>query len=78
MHVGVTQRLGIDLRWAKCCEELSCRLRAARGKLHFDTAVQRTARALYFDYSLHEEFYPQFCENWEKLGSVLDRILDRD
>ena len=74
---GVDERLGTDLRWAAVCSDLSRQLFAAGGaeNLHYRTAVRRIASALYYDYSLGDEFYPQFCANIQTLQTLLPRIL---
>ena len=55
----------------------SQRLHAAGGETHphFRTAVRRIARALYWDYALGDEFYPQFQQNIAALLPLLDRLL---
>lgn len=74
---GVTDRSGIDVRWAVVCAGLSRQMRQAGGEQapHYRTAVRRIARALYYDYSLGDEFYPQFCENTRALPELVARIL---
>ena len=70
-------RAGVDARWAIVCTQLSQKLQAAGGQNnpHFSAAAKRTERALYYDYSLGDEFYPQFCQNIEILMPLLDRML---
>ena len=41
----------------------------------FSAAVRRMERALYYDYELGDDFYPQFCQNIEILMPLLDRML---
>ena len=74
---AVTDRTGVDARWAVVCTQISHKLQAAGGAAnpHFSAAVKRTERALYYDYSLGDEFYPQFCENVEILLPLLDKML---
>ena len=74
---AVTDRAGIDARWAVVCTQLSRKLQAAggRGNPHFAAAVKRIERALYYDYSLGDEFYPQFQQNIKTLLPLLDRML---
>ena len=74
---AVTDRAGIDARWAVVCTQLSRKLQAAGGRdnPHFAAAVKRIERALYYDYSLGDEFYPQFCQNVDVLMPLLDHIL---
>lgn len=74
---GVQERAGIDVRWAVVCTRFSRRLQQAGGAAHprFSAAVHRIARALYWDYSLGDDFYPQFCRNTEQLFPLLDRLL---
>ena len=74
---ALDERAGTDTRWAVVCTRLSRRLRDAGGPdhPHFSAAVHRIARALYWDYSLGDEFYPQFQRNVEILLPLLERIL---
>ena len=74
---AVTDRAGIDARWAVVCTQLSHRLQAAGGAAnpYFAAAVKRIERALYYDYALGDEFYPQFQQNIETLLPLLERIL---
>ena len=53
------------------------RLQAAGGadNPRFSAAVRRMERALYYDYELGDDFYPQFCQNIEILMPLLDRML---
>lgn len=70
-------RTGIDIRWAVVCTQLSERLLAAGGvdHPHFKPTVRRIQRALYLDYDLGDEFYPQFQQNIQALLPLLDRLL---
>ena len=74
---ALDERAGTDTRWAVVCTRLSRRLQDAGGPdhPHFSAAVHRIARALYMDYSLGDEFYPQFQRNVEILLPLLERIL---
>ncbi len=74
---ALDERAGTDTRWAVVCTRLSRRLQDAGGPdhPHFSAAVHRIARALYWDYSLGDEFYPQFQRNVEILLPLLERIL---
>lgn len=74
---AIPERAGIDARWAIVCTQISQKLRAAGGADHprFAAAMRRTERALYYDYTLGDEFYPQFQQNIEILMPLLDRIL---
>lgn len=74
---AILERSGIDARWAVVCTQLSQQLRAAGGAAHphFATAVKRMERALYLDYDLSDEFYPQFQHNLAILQPLLTRIL---
>ena len=74
---AIPDRAGIDVRWAIVCTQLSQKLQAAGGQNnpHFSAAAKRTERALYYNYSLGDEFYPQFCQNIEILMPLLDRML---
>lgn len=74
---AILDRAGIDARWAVVCTQLSEQLRAAGGVAHphFATAVKRMERALYLDYDLSDEFYPQFQHNLAILQPLLTRIL---
>lgn len=74
---GVSERAGIDARWAVVCTRLSDRLLAAGGPANprFRPTVRRIARALYFDYTTRDEFYPQFQANTETLWPLLDKML---
>lgn len=76
---GVEERYGIDVQWAKACTALSEKLLAAGGQSHprFGMAYHRAVRALYYDYSLRDDFYPQFRENLDALWPLLERILAR-
>lgn len=74
---GVTDRQGIDARWAVVCTRLADRLLAAGGadRPAVRMAGRRIAGALYYDYSLREEFYPQFQQNLALLDPLLDHLL---
>ena len=74
---AITDRAGVDARWAIVCTQISRRLQAAGGAAnpHFSAAVKRVERALYFDYDLGDDFYPQFQQNIEILLPLLDKIL---
>ncbi len=64
---AVLDRAGVDARWAIVCTQLSHQLQAAGGadNPRFSAAVRRMERALYYDYELNDDFYPQFCQNIE-------------
>lgn len=74
---AIPERAGIDARWAVVCTQISEQLVAAGGSAHphFLTAVKRVERALYLDYDLGDEFYPQFQQNITALLPLLTRIL---
>lgn len=74
---GILERSGIDLCWAVECTRLSRQLLAAGGAAHprFRPAVNRVERALYYDYTTRDDFYPQFRQNIDALHGVLDRLL---
>lgn len=74
---AIPERAGIDARWAVVCTRISEQLLAAGGARnpHFMTATRRIERALYLDYDLGDDFYPQFQQNTETLFSLLERIL---
>lgn len=74
---GVQERAGADARWAIVCTQISEQLLAAGGAEHphFAAAVKRIERALYYDYALGDEFYPQFQQNIAALQPVLDKLL---
>lgn len=72
---GVLDRVGIDARWAVECTRLSRVLTANRDHPHFAAAARRTARALYYQYTTRDEFYPQFQQNMEQLWPLLDRLF---
>lgn len=76
-HAGVTERGGTDASWAVECTRLSDLLKTAGGREHprFAPAVRRIERALYYDYSTRDEFYPQFRENLDTLYPVIRRLL---
>ena len=53
-------------------------LAAYRARLRFNeraAAARRIARALYFDYSIQDDFYPQFNANTQALWPLLDKML---
>ena len=62
-------------RWAVVCTRLSEQLQAAADHPHFAAAVKRVERALYYDYELGDDFYPQFQQNIEILQSLLEKLL---
>ena len=74
---GILNRAGIDARWAVVCTQISQQFLNAGGSAHphFMAAVRRVERALYWDYNLGDEFYPQFQQNITDLMPLLDRIL---
>lgn len=74
---AIPERAGIDARWAVLCTQISGQLLDAGGKgnPHFSVAERRIERALYLDYDLGDEFYPQFQRNMETLLPLLQRIL---
>lgn len=74
---AIPERAGIDARWAVLCTQISGQLLDAGGKgnPHFSVAARRIERALYLDYDLGDEFYPQFQRNMETLLPLLQRIL---
>lgn len=74
---AILDRAGIDARWAVVCTQISKQLLDAGGAAHphFMTAVRRVERALYWDYDLGDEFYPQFQQNTAALMLLLARIL---
>lgn len=76
-HAGVTERAGTDASWAVECTRLSDLLHQAGGREHprFMPAVRRIERALYYDYSTRDEFYPQFRDNLTQLVPVLRTLL---
>lgn len=79
-HAGVTERAGTDASWAVECTCLTDLLKAAGGREHprFAPAVRRIERALYYDYSTRDEFYPQFRENLDILYPVVHKLLGID
>ncbi len=74
---AITARAGIDARWAVVCTQLSDKLRQAGGRENprYLPAARRIARALYFDYSIQDDFYPQFNANTQALWPLLDKML---
>ena len=54
---------------------MSEQLQAAADHPHFAAAVKRVERALYYDYELGDDFYPQFQQNIEILQSLLEKLL---
>jgi len=74
---SIEQRTGIDARWAVVCTQISERLLAAGGQEHprFTVAARRIQKALYLEYDLGDEFYPQFQNNVATLMPLLARIL---
>lgn len=71
------ERTGTDARWAVVCTQISDQLLAAGGREHprFAAAARRIHKALYLDYDLGDEFYPQFQQNVAALMPLLARIL---
>ena len=74
---AIPERAGIDARWAVVCTQISDALLEAGGlgHPHFATAARRIERALYLDYDLGDDFYPQFQHNMETLMPLLQRLL---
>ena len=72
---AILDRAGIDARWAVVCTRLSEQLQAAADHPHFAAAVKRAERALYYDYELGDDFYPQFQQNIEILQPLLEKLL---
>lgn len=74
---AVWERTGTDARWAVVCTQISEQLLAAGGQQHphFAAAARRIQKALYLDYDLGDEFYPQFQQNVAALMPLLPRIL---
>lgn len=72
---AVTERAGTDARWAVACTRLSALLQANRTHPRLAAAQHRIARALYYDYTLREDFYPQFQQNLTALEPRLERIF---
>ena len=72
---AILDRAGIDARWAVVCTRLSEQLQAAVDHPHFAAAVKRVERALYYDYELGDDFYPQFQQNIEILQPLLEKLL---
>ena len=72
---AILDRAGIDARWAVVCTRLSEQLQAAADHPHFAAAVKREERALYYDYELGDDFYPQFQQNIEILQPLLEKLL---
>lgn len=74
---AVEERSGIDARWAVVCTQISEHLLAADGREHprFAAASRRIQKALYLDYDLGDDFYPQFQQNVAALMPLLQRIL---
>ena len=74
---GVTERAGIDARWAVVCTQISQKLLDAGGweNPRVKPAARCAAKALYYDYTIRDEFYPQFNANTAALMELLDRIL---
>lgn len=74
---SIEQRTGIDARWAVVCTQISEQLLAAGGQEHprFTAAARRIHKALYLEYDLGDEFYPQFQNNVATLMPLLARIL---
>ena len=74
-NAGVTDRAGVDARWAVECTRLSRLMQAHREHPHFAPAARRAAKALYFQYTIRNEFYPQFQQNMADLWPILDRLF---
>lgn len=74
---AIPDRTGIDARWAVVCTQISDQLLAAGGREHphFSAAARRIHKALYLEYELGDDFYPQFQENTAQLMPLLARIL---
>lgn len=74
---AVEQRAGTDARWAVVCTQISEQMLAAGGQQHphFAAAARRIQKALYLEYDLGDEFYPQFQQNITELMPLLSRIL---
>lgn len=74
---AVIQRTGTDVRWAFVCTELSEMLHAAGGAAnpHYKAALRRIEKALYYDYTTRDDFYPQFQQNLAALTPLLQRLL---
>lgn len=74
---AVWERTGTDTRWAVVCTQISDQLLAAGGREHprFAAAARRIHKALYLNYDLGDEFYPQFQQNVAALMPLLARIL---
>lgn len=72
---GVLERAGIDARWAAVCTDLSERLLANREHPRLAAVQRRIARALYYDYTIRDEFYPQFQQNIGTLEPLLERLF---
>lgn len=74
---AIPERTGIDARWAVVCTQISDALLEAGGleHPHFTAAARRIERALYLDYDLGDDFYPQFQHNMETLMPLLRRLL---
>lgn len=74
---AILERAGTDARWAVVCTQLSEQLLAAGGPKNprFQAAIHRMERALYLDYDLGDEFYPQFQRNIAQLTPLLTKIL---
>ena len=77
---AIPERAGIDARWAVVCTGISRQLQAVGGPdhPHFAAAVRRIERALYLDYDLGDEFYPQFQQNTQVLMPLLARMLENN
>lgn len=74
---AILERAGIDARWAIVSTRISQQLIDAGGASHphFAAVARRIERALYLDYDLGDEFYPQFQHNLEILQPLLVRML---
>lgn len=74
---AILERVGTDARWAVVCTQISEQLQAVGGisHPHFAIAARRIKRALYLEYDLGDDFYPQFQKNMASLMPLLDRIF---
>lgn len=67
---AITARAGIDARWAVVCTQLSDKLQQAGGRENprYLPAARRIARALYFDYSIQDDFTPSSTPTPRRFG----------
>ena len=70
---GIAGQIGRDPRVIQ--GQMCIRDRAAADHPHFAAAVKRVERALYYDYELGDDFYPQFQQNIEILQPLLEKLL---